>query len=639
MSLPYGLALDGNRQNLYISDTVNARIYRLNLISKELTPVIRDPAATRVRRITIVPEVGSFDCNSNAVPDECDLASGTEQDCDQNEVPDSCQPDCNGNGIADPCDISSGFSLDIIENGIPDECDRDCNSNGVEDTQDIFDGYSEDCNTNGVPDECDLTSGAEQDCDQNEVPDSCQPDCNSNGIADPCDISSGFSLDLIENGIPDECDLDCNSNGVEDTQDIAEGSSYDCDGDGVPDECQGLWPDCNNNQVPDACELLWGDAEDVNGNGVPDECEPDCNANGVPDDLDIETGTSLDANTNNTPDECEPDCNSNGVLDDIDVTDGVSSDCNENGIPDECELRPSQPPRIYWISSTEGTIRRARLDGSEVEDVLAGLSSGLYAVAVDAASQRVFWSAVGTMDHRGVWRTDLPTGRQVKLSQQPAYSLAFDGGNYAYWTVENGLYRGATNGQQGTLLLSTVDFDGKKFGTIALDVAGGKVYWPDRNGHTVWRANLDGNGPEVIVDQQTKLYAAIAVDPLGGFVYWVDQPVPNQPLIRRATLDGQNIEDVADTTGWPSGLALDETGQMLFVADGENDIISQMDLNEGMLSPVVPDAGTYIRRIATSAQVTATDCNSNNVPDECDIDSGFSLDVDQNGIPDECQPE
>ncbi len=45
----------------------------------------------------------SSDCNSNAVPDECE--------------------DCNGNGLADACDIAAGTSQDVDDNGIPDECE------------------------------------------------------------------------------------------------------------------------------------------------------------------------------------------------------------------------------------------------------------------------------------------------------------------------------------------------------------------------------------------------------------------------------------------------------------------------------------------------------------------------------------
>ena len=48
-----------------------------------------------------------------------------------------------------------------------------------------------DCNANGIPDECELVGN----------------DCNANGIPDECDLSNGTSLDCNANGILDECDV------------------------------------------------------------------------------------------------------------------------------------------------------------------------------------------------------------------------------------------------------------------------------------------------------------------------------------------------------------------------------------------------------------------------------------------------
>ncbi|MCK4341957.1 MAG: hypothetical protein KAY37_09570 [Phycisphaerae bacterium] len=55
-------------------------------------------------------QVKDFDCNTNSILDECDIAAGT-----------SC--DCNTNGIPDECDIADGTSCDFDTNGIPDECE------------------------------------------------------------------------------------------------------------------------------------------------------------------------------------------------------------------------------------------------------------------------------------------------------------------------------------------------------------------------------------------------------------------------------------------------------------------------------------------------------------------------------------
>ncbi len=43
-----------------------------------------------VRLFESVAPAFSSDCNSNGVPDECDLASGSSQDCNSNTVPDEC---------------------------------------------------------------------------------------------------------------------------------------------------------------------------------------------------------------------------------------------------------------------------------------------------------------------------------------------------------------------------------------------------------------------------------------------------------------------------------------------------------------------------------------------------------------------
>jgi hypothetical protein len=135
--------------------------------------------------------------------------------------------DCNQNNADDFCDIASGYSYDCNFNAIPDECEPfiDCNQNGQLDECDITQEISQDCNANGVPDECDIAAGTSQDCTANGIPDECEPDCNQNGVADSCDILQGTSTDCNYNGIPDECD-------------IANGTSADCQPNGVPDECE-----------------------------------------------------------------------------------------------------------------------------------------------------------------------------------------------------------------------------------------------------------------------------------------------------------------------------------------------------------------------------------------------------------------
>ncbi|MCK4342344.1 MAG: exo-alpha-sialidase [Phycisphaerae bacterium] len=69
----------------------------------------------------------TFDCNSNGVLDECDIAAGTSADC-------------NTNGVPDECDIAAGTSADTNSNGVPDECETcpgDANCDGQINWRDI----------------------------------------------------------------------------------------------------------------------------------------------------------------------------------------------------------------------------------------------------------------------------------------------------------------------------------------------------------------------------------------------------------------------------------------------------------------------------------------------------------------------
>ena len=65
----------------------------------------------------------SFDCNANLTDDQIDLAVKTSSDCNTNDIPDECEIDCNGNGVPDECDLNSRISFDANTNGLPDECD------------------------------------------------------------------------------------------------------------------------------------------------------------------------------------------------------------------------------------------------------------------------------------------------------------------------------------------------------------------------------------------------------------------------------------------------------------------------------------------------------------------------------------
>ena len=198
------------------------------------------------------------DCNSNLVPDACELP---DNDCNKTLVPDECElfeNDCNASMVPDECELGGN---DCNGSLIPDECELAGN----------------DCNASFVPDECELQNN---DCNKSLIPDECEladNDCNLTLVPDECELVEN---DCNTNGIPDECDTDCNENGRPDDCDLASGSSLDCDGDSVPDDCE---PDEDGDGFIDDCDACLGTPPGLvlDDRGCPAPFGPCCFGSGV----------------------------------------------------------------------------------------------------------------------------------------------------------------------------------------------------------------------------------------------------------------------------------------------------------------------------------------------------------------------
>ena len=278
----------------------------------------------------------------------------------------------------------------------------------------------------------------------------------------------------------------------------------------------------------------------------------------------------------------------------------------------------SQPPveagKIYWTHPERG-IHRSSLDGSNVEQLVKPEWSYPGDIALDVAGGKMYWTDKrgGGVDYwtwrarGGIYRSTLdgtnvevllgdkwietPLGDEQILylseSRSSSHSIALDvAGGKMYWTQEisHGDYR------DGIVARANLDgsnsealFLGSHPRDIALDLVRDKVYWTDSG--RILRDDLDdpnrGNREDYEYDEYDEILSgfsstlSIALDVEGGKMYWTDAET-----IRRADLDGQNIEEVLTVLdGYPEEINLDVDQGKIYWTNPGTQTIQRADLD------------------------------------------------------------
>ncbi|HET6977371.1 MAG TPA: 3-hydroxyacyl-CoA dehydrogenase NAD-binding domain-containing protein [Pyrinomonadaceae bacterium] len=183
--------------------------------------------------------------------------------------------------------------------------------------------------------------------------------------------------------------------------------------------------------------------------------------------------------------------------------------------------RSENGERVFFLDVSGGRIESLNPDGSDRRVVLDGLKRIPDGIAVDAELRHVYWTNMGNpkANDGSIERADL------------------DGSN------------------RQTIVPPGATFTPKQ---MKLDKKGGKIYWSDREGMRIMRANLDGSQIETLVDtsegdpspgrDEKKWCVGIAVDHDGGQIYWTQKGSDNagDGRILRASLEIPNGEDPAN---------------------------------------------------------------------------------------------
>ena len=116
-----------------------------------------------------------------------------------------------------------------------------------------------------------------------------------------------------------------------------------------------------------------------------------------------------------------------------------------------------------------------------------------------------------------------------------------------YWThPESGIHRSSLDGSNVEQLVIP---DLRRPDKIALDIAGGKMYWTEREVAGIHRADLNGSNLEKLVEgyrpPRWNRIIDLALDVAGGKIYWMEKNLQGDYsdfIMARANLDGSNIE-------------------------------------------------------------------------------------------------
>lgn len=215
--------------------------------------------------------------------------------------------------------------------------------------------------------------------------------------------------------------------------------------------------------------------------------------------------------------------------------------------------------KVYWTDVNNYVIARANLDGSNPENVV---TSGLIfpaAITIDPVARTMYW-----LDQDN-WlaRSGLDGSGFEVLSETVTHrGIALDGAGKVYWSTSDTMLRGKIlranlDGSQVQVVVSSQDSEFKP-SALALDVAGGKIYWTDYVVDVVRRSNLDGSDIEIIwAAGANHNPRGIALDLANGKVYWgQDNDFDGTSArIMRANLDGTEAEIVINNIGLPNYLA------------------------------------------------------------------------------------
>jgi len=225
---------------------------------------------------------------------------------------------------------------------------------------------------------------------------------------------------------------------------------------------------------------------------------------------------------------------------------------------------------VYWTNQTDGTIGRADLDGTGVDERFIG---GIYSpggVAVDA--RHIYWTARTLDENPTIARARLD-GTKVDRTFVPAVGTFFEllqigpiavDEDHIYWAENSASHPPGMTPPLGSIGRANLDGTGvdhnfitgpANVGIADIAVDANHIYWAESSvsyppgttppSGSIGRANLDGTGVDDAFIPFPSGFAPFAVEVDAAHIYWFNARTTNpyeRETIGRADLDGTGVD-------------------------------------------------------------------------------------------------
>ncbi len=204
---------------------------------------------------------------------------------------------------------------------------------------------------------------------------------------------------------------------------------------------------------------------------------------------------------------------------------------------------------IYWSDRSDGAIRRANLDGSNIEEIVSGITPvfvSLQDFALDVESSALYWMDTGEMNGEGpgIYKSDTDGNgieKIINLESLPVSMTIDSEREKIYWSrLDGNLYRADLNDTEVDTFVTGLRLGNRE---LTFNKQDNKLYWvgDSMNAGRVWSSDPDGNNLQVHFEGfGTPI--SITIDPIKEQIFWTT--FSNEVMM--ANIDGSGITRIAD---------------------------------------------------------------------------------------------